>query len=124
MISPKDRPMAQNTSGSMTNDDAAATDQASYSGLEAESRNLVEQAATKASEVLDAGRDYVDRVRNTGQDYAERAYEVGKQKAEEAAFYAELGYEETVILVRRHAVTALGIAAGVGFLLGLVTARR
>ncbi|WP_306751766.1 hypothetical protein [Paracoccus actinidiae] len=40
--------MAQNTSGSMSDDDAAATDKA-YSGLEAEARNLVEQAAMKGN---------------------------------------------------------------------------
>jgi ElaB/YqjD/DUF883 family membrane-anchored ribosome-binding protein len=51
-------------------------------------------------------------------------YETGHRKAEEAAFYAELGYEEARDWVRGHPSQALGIAAGIGLLLGITVARR
>lgn len=104
--------MAQNPSMPQAGDVSAALDETTGT-LRENARQLAEQAASKANDTLEAGRDY-----------AERAYEVGRQKVEEAAFYTELGFEEVVFLVRRHPVTALGIAVGIGFLLGSVTSRR
>ena len=73
---------------------------------------------------LDAGREYVGRIRDTGQNLAGSVYQSGHRKAEEAAFYAELGYEEARDWARSHPSQALGIAAGIGLLLGIVVARR
>ncbi|TJZ85473.1 DUF883 family protein [Paracoccus hibiscisoli] len=53
-----------------------------------------------------------------------RLYKVGEQQAQDAAFYAELGCQETRDLVRGYPAQALGIAAGIGVLLGLLMARR
>ena len=85
---------------------------------------LAERAASLATGALDTGRQYAASLREAGQDYAQRLYKTGEQRAQEAAFYAEMGYEETRDLVRSHPVPALGIAAGVGMLLGLLVARR
>ena len=59
-----------------------------------------------------------------GQNLAGSVYQSGHRKAEEAAFYAELGYEEARDWARSHPSQALGIAAGIGLLLGIVVARR
>lgn len=61
---------------------------------------------------------------DVGLGYAERVYETGQRKAEEAAFYAELGYEEARDWARSHPAQALGIAAGIGLLVGILVARR
>ena len=42
----------------------------------------------------------------------------------EVAHYAEDYYDEVSDMVRRKPAQALGIAAGVGFLVGLILARR
>ncbi len=90
-----------------------------------------EKGAEIAEDLRETGREYINKARERGHDYAERAreeaehlYEAGHRRAEEAAFYAELGYEEVSDIVRRNPVQALGVAAGVGFLLGLIVARR
>jgi ElaB/YqjD/DUF883 family membrane-anchored ribosome-binding protein len=58
-------------------------------------------------------RDATDQARSAAHDYAE----AGKEKAVEAQQSAEA-------FIRTQPATALGIAAGVGFLVGLITARR
>lgn len=83
-------------------------------------RELAERGSEIAGDALDSGRDYVEQARVQ----AGRVYEVGQQKAQEAAFYAELGYEEVADMVRRRPVQAVGLAVGVGILIGLVLARR
>lgn len=85
---------------------------------------LAERGAALANDALDVGRDFVAPLREAGQDYATRLYKAGEQRAQEAAFYAELGYEETRDLVRGYPVQALGIAAGIGVILGLLVTRR
>ncbi|TNH37780.1 glycine zipper domain-containing protein [Paracoccus haeundaensis] len=91
---------------------------------EAGTAGLVERGAALADGALNVSREYVGPLRKAGQDHAKRLYKAGGQRAQEAAFYAELGYEETRDLVRGYPVQALGIAAGVGVLLGLLVARR
>lgn len=85
---------------------------------------LVERGVALASAAFGVGHEYITPLQKAGQGYAERLYKAGEQRAQEAAFYAELGYEETRDLVRSYPVQALGIAAGVGVLLGLLVARR
>ncbi len=58
-------------------------------------------------------RDAKDQARTTAHDYAE----AGKEKAVEAQQNAEA-------FIRTQPATAMGIAAGVGFLVGLIAARR
>lgn len=79
-----------------------------------------EKGAELAGAARDAGRDYADRARNE----AERLYEEGRRKAGEVTAHAEEYYDELSDMVRRKPAQALGIAAGVGFLIGLIIARR
>lgn len=91
---------------------------------EEQAARLDERGAALARGTLDAALEYAAPLKEAGQDYCKRLYKVGEQRAQEAAFYAELGYEETRDLVRGYPVQALGIAAGIGVLLGLLIARR
>lgn len=92
--------------------------------LKERASHLAERGASTVSDTLDTGREYVARIRNAGQDLAGGVYQSGHRKAEEAAFYAELGYEEARDWARSHPSQALGIAAGIGLLLGILVARR
>lgn len=103
--------------------DGAATADKASSDLGAEARNLAEQVATKASNVLKAGRDYVNRARSAGQGYAEQTYEAGSGKPRKRLSIRNWVMKKPS-LVWRHPVKALAIPAGVGFLVGLITARR
>lgn len=92
---------------------------------------LREHGADLAATARDAGREYADMAREKGEEYVERAraeaerlYETGQRTAAEAAHYAEERYDELSETVRRHPAQALGIAAGIGFLVGLLLARR
>ena len=93
-------------------------------GLKAGASQLAERGSSTVNDTLDTGREYVGRIRNAGQDLAGGVYQTGHRKAEEAAFYAELGYEEARDWARSHPSQALGIAAGIGLLLGILVARR
>jgi ElaB/YqjD/DUF883 family membrane-anchored ribosome-binding protein len=115
--------MTRNPGQSELNEDAASIDEATGDMREG-AMSLTARGSAIASDAMDEWRETVHHVRTAGHEYTERAYEVGKRKAEEAAFYTELGYEEAIDLVRQRPIAALSIAAGVGFLLGLVTARR
>lgn len=84
-----------------------------------------------AQRLKQAGADAVEAARETGRDYAgrakheaERLYDEGRRRADEVATHAEDYYDELSDLVRRKPAQALGIAAGIGFLVGLILARR
>ena len=89
---------------------------------------------TKAGNVNAAGKKLLanlDTARERGAEYADRArseadrlYRAGEKKAGEVAHYAEDYYDEVSDMIRRKPAQALGIAAGVGFLVGLILARR
>lgn len=79
-----------------------------------------ERGAELAGAARDAGREYADRARHE----AERLYDESRRRAGEVADYAEDTYDEVSDLVRRKPAQALGIAVGVGFLFGLILARR
>lgn len=79
-----------------------------------------EKGAELAGATREAGREYADIARQE----AERLYGEGRRRAGEVAGHAEDYYDEVSDYVRRKPVQALGIAAGVGFLIGLVLARR
>ncbi len=128
--------MAQYPAAQSTTDlSADKASEADNGGMTEAVRKTVRDAADRgtalAGETLETGRKYVGQVREAGQDYAEQAaqkadelYRAGQQKSQEAAFYAELGYEEATNMVRRNPVQSVGIAVGIGFLMGLVIARR
>ena len=64
--------------------------------------------------------EYAQRAR----EEADRLYRAGERKATEVAQYAGDYYDEMSDMVRRKPAQALGIAAGVGFLVGLILARH
>lgn len=115
--------MTQNPTVDLDQDTKAAAD-GILNDLKAGAAHLAERGAATASDVLETGRDYAGRIRDAGQGYAGQVYETGQRKAEEAAFYAELGYEEARDWTRSHPMQALGLAAGLGLLIGLAVARR
>ena len=84
-----------------------------------------------AESLKEKGTEFAESARKQGHEYAERArdearriYREGERYAADIADHADDYYVEAVRSVRRHPARALGIAAGVGFLLGLVIARR
>ena len=88
-------------------------------------------AADMANAAKDKGAEYVEAAKEKGAEYAERAreeadrlYRAGERKATDVAQYAGDYYDEMSDMVRRKPAQALGIAAGVGFLVGLILARR
>ncbi|WP_306754506.1 DUF883 family protein [Paracoccus actinidiae] len=115
--------MAQNPNAEMKQDPKAIAAEA-VTNLKAGASNLAERGAATVNDTLNTGREYVGHIRDAGQNLANSVYETGHRKAEEAAFYAELGYEEARDWVRGHPSQALGIAAGIGLLLGITVARR
>ena len=115
--------MTQNPTAELEQD-TKATSEGVLNDLRAGASHLAQRSAATVNDTLDAGREYVGRIRDMGQGYAKRTYETGHRKAEEAAFYAELGYEEARDWTRGHPVQALGIAAGIGLLIGLLVVRR
>jgi len=115
--------MAQNPTAELEQD-TKATSKGVLNDLKVGASHLAKQGAATVNDTVDASREYVGRIRDAGQGYAERVYETGHRKAEEAAFYAELGYEEVRDWTRGHPAQALGIAAGIGLLIGLLVARR
>lgn len=92
--------------------------------LKAGASRLAEHGASTMNDTLDTGREYAGRIRDAGRNLAVGVYQTGHRRAEEAAFYAELGYEEARDWARSHPSQALGIAAGIGLLLGILVARR
>ena len=115
--------MAQNLTAEHEQD-SESTGSGVLDDLKTGASHLAERGATAVSDTLEAGREYAGRIRDAGQDLAEGAYQTGRRRAEEAAFYAELGYEEVRDWARSHPSQAVGIAAGIGLLLGILVARR
>lgn len=77
-------------------------------------------ASDVANTAKERGAEYVDRARSE----ADRLYREGERRAHEVAEYAGDYYDEMSDMVRRKPAQALGIAAGIGFLVGLILARR
>ncbi|MDO5642370.1 MAG: DUF883 domain-containing protein [Paracoccus sp. (in: a-proteobacteria)] len=100
-----------------------------------QAQSAVESAAAKAQDAARHARDkageYAETARDLGHEYAEaardearRLYRRGAEGAHQLAHQAEDYYDELSTAVRRNPAQALGIAAGVGFLVGLLIARR
>ncbi|WP_299360141.1 hypothetical protein [uncultured Paracoccus sp.] len=88
-------------------------------------------ASDVASDVRERGQEMLETARERGSEYADKAkreadrlYRAGERRVGEVAHYAEDYYDEMSDMVRRKPAQALGIAAGVGFLVGLILARR
>lgn len=105
------------------------------SDLKAEARRAAEDIGREAADAVEAvkhrGAEFVGAARSRGSEYAEHArdearriYREGERHAADAAAHAEEYYDELTAMVRRNPAQALGIAAGVGFLVGLIVATR
>ena len=88
----------------------------------------IDEARRRGAEALGAARQGAADMAANVRDEAERLYHKGERRArqfsDQAAEEAEACYDELSQMVRRQPATALGVAAGVGFLLGLLIARR
>lgn len=83
-------------------------------------RRIKQNGAELAETAREKGQEYVERAR----DEVDRLYRAGQRRAGEVADYAGEYYDDVSDMVRRKPAQALGIAAGVGFLVGLILARR
>lgn len=108
-----------------------ATDTTTADKVKDAAANVRDAAADAVATARDKGAEYVDAAKEKGAEYADRAreeadrlYRAGERKAGEVAQYAGDYYDEMSDMVRRKPAQALGIAAGVGFLVGLILARR
>lgn len=126
--------------GDKMREDARAAAEEAKSDLRQGARKVAEDIRETASHLADnagferlkeRGAEFADQARQTGRDYAERAragaervYADGQRRADDVAHYAEARYDELSDMVRRHPAQSLGIAAGIGFLVGLILARR
>jgi ElaB/YqjD/DUF883 family membrane-anchored ribosome-binding protein len=81
---------------------------------------IKQSAADLANTAREKGEEFVGRARSE----ADRLYREGERRAHEVAEYAGDYYDEMSDMVRRKPAQALGIAAGIGFLVGLILARR
>ncbi len=88
----------------------------------------VEEARRRGAETLNAAKQGAADMAANMRDEAERLYRKGERRASHLAHQAgsEAGeyYDEVSEMVRRQPAAALGIAAGIGFLVGIILARR
>lgn len=98
-------------------------DEAIQHGAEA-----VDEARQRGAEALHTARQGAADMAANVRDEAGRLYRSGEKRvagmADEAMHEAEAYYDELSQIVRRQPATALGVAAGIGFLVGLLIARR
>lgn len=106
----------------------AAFDEATSSGAMGDARRrageIMDTAREKGHEMMDAARERGAHIAENVRSEADRLYRAGERKAGDLAVQAEDYYDEVSDMVRRQPAAALGIAAGVGFLVGLILARR
>lgn len=91
-------------------------------------RDKLEDAVDRGAEALGAARQGAADMAANMRDEAERLYRKGERRvshlAGQASDEAGVYYDELSEMVRRQPATALGIAAGIGFLVGILIARR
>lgn len=80
--------------------------------------------ATLTSTLADYGRAQGAHLRAVANDKVNEAAAKGAQSAEELRDAAAKTYADTEEAVRANPAVAMGIAAGAGFLIGMLTARR
>lgn len=106
--------------------EAAAELEAGMRKIAADARETIDRLTdSEGAERLRAHvDDFLGNLRDTGREYggqaragAGRIYHAGQRRAGE-------GYDEISAVVRRHPAQAVGIAVGLGFLLGLIISRR
>ncbi|NNE53481.1 MAG: DUF883 domain-containing protein [Sulfitobacter sp.] len=108
--------MATQTSKVSTNGKTGSKE-VSVNDLSAQIELLKKDIADLTSSVGEFGKAKTAEAKSKAKKTVEDIAETGKEKALETQLQAEE-------FVRTQPATALGIAAGIGFLIGLVTARR
>lgn len=115
---------AQETASDLRDGARRMADQARQTLADVTHSDSVERVKEKGAELAGAARDAGREYAGIARQEADRLYAEGKRKAGDVAHYAEDYYDEASDYVRRRPAQALGIAAGVGFLIGLILARR
>ena len=87
-------------------------------------QDFADTARKKASDAAGTARDLGREYAGIARDEANRLYREGERHLKQAGHAAEGYYDEVSDMVRRNPAQALGIAAGLGFLVGLMLARR
>lgn len=80
--------------------------------------------ASVTSTLAEIGKHKGDAVAGSLRDGASKIFAAGEEKAGQMAHAAGDIYAEYSEMTRRNPATALGIAAGVGFIVGLLLSRR
>ena len=106
----------QSLNGSEQNvsvDDLAAQIDTLKNDISELTRVFSDFGSAKATEATRAVKDKAEELRSAGQEKASELHQAGRERALEAQLQAE-------DFMRRQPATALGIAAGVGFLVGMI----
>ena len=102
----------------------ASKSEPSTDDLKAQMEALKGDIANLASLVGQMGGAQAERAKETVQEQLNSAREAGAARAAEAKAQAQRLGEEANDFVTRQPAAALGIAAGIGFLIGLLGSRR
>jgi ElaB/YqjD/DUF883 family membrane-anchored ribosome-binding protein len=119
-----------------------ATPQKTKSQLEGESQELSQQLENLRRDLAELGttvralaqegsataqrsvRETTDKIARRGQELAEDARTAGQQAVEYGSEIFKDKYNEFESTVRRHPMTAVAVALGLGYLAGLITRNR
>lgn len=104
----------------------AAVDAASSTvqGIKDKAAGAAETVKTTVQDRADAVRERTAEVADTVKSEADRLYRQGERRISDAAQRAGECYEDLSEMTHRQPAAALGVAAGVGFLVGLVLSSR
>ena len=101
-----------------------ATDNTTTDKIKHSAADLAATAREKGEEFVSTAKEKGAELADRARSEADRLYRAGERRAGEVAAHAGDYYDEMSDMVRRKPAQALGIAAGVGFLVGLILARR
>lgn len=85
---------------------------------------LREDIANLTAIVGDYSKAQAGQLKSVAADKANELAKAGAHAANSAKATAEVAYSETEDAIRANPASAIGIAAGLGFLVGMLTARR
>lgn len=85
---------------------------------------LREDIANLTAIVAEYGKAQAGQLQTAATDKASNLAKAGANAAHSAKATAELAYSDAEDTIRANPATAVGIAAGLGFLVGLLTTRR
>ncbi len=100
------------------------TETATAADLEQQIKTLRDDILALTSTVASYGQNQGARLANKASDGAAHLNGMAKDATELARLKAQGLYDETETAVRQNPAASVGIAAGVGFLVGLLLSRR